>query len=279
MTRISYRGDEDMGRIRLIAVDMDGTFLRKDMSYDKERFKRLYMKMKEQGIRFVVASGNQYYQLKSFFEDYQDELTYVAENGALIVVDKEVVSSVKVPMETVMRVIDALRAYPEVKVGVCGLNSAYVLDNETWLYDYMSKYYQRLKKVERFDDVEDDVLKVALVTPVESTYRIRDELLAVLEGKLVPVIPMPDNIDLIAPGKNKGTAIALLQKRWGIDPSECLAFGDGGNDIEMMKQVGYSYAMKNASDELKAAAKYSASTNNEDGVLEIIEEYLQQEES
>ena len=268
-----------MGRIRMIAVDMDGTFLRKDMSYDRERFKGLYRKMKEQGVRFVVASGNQYYQLKSFFEDYQDELTYVAENGALIVVDKEVVSSVKVPKETVMRVIEALRAYPEVKVGVCGLNSAYVLDGEDWLYDYMSQYYHRLKKVERFDDIEDDFLKVALVTPVESTYRIRDELRAVLEGKLVPVVPMPDNIDLIAPGKNKGTAIALLQERWGINPSECLAFGDGGNDIEMMKQVEYSYAMKNASDELKAAAKYSTSTNNEDGVLEIIERYLQLEEA
>jgi FMN hydrolase / 5-amino-6-(5-phospho-D-ribitylamino)uracil phosphatase len=37
--------------------------------------------MKEEGICFVVASGNQYYQLKSFFDDFQDELCYVAENG------------------------------------------------------------------------------------------------------------------------------------------------------------------------------------------------------
>lgn len=263
-----------MERIRMIAVDMDGTFLRSDMSYDRERLRRLYRKMKEQEIRFVVASGNQYYQLKSFFEDYQDELTYVAENGALIVEDKQVVSSVKVPFETVMWVIDALRAYPEVKVGVCGLNSAYILEGDTWLQGYMSKYYHRLKQVERFGDIEDDILKVALVTPAESTYRIRDELLSILEGKLVPVIPMPDNIDLIAPGKNKGTALALLQKRWGIDPSECLAFGDGGNDLEMMKQVGFSYAMANASEELKAAAKYSAPPNYEDGVLEVIERYL-----
>lgn len=263
-----------MGRIRLIAVDMDGTFLRRDMTYDRERFRGLYRRMKEQGVRFVVASGNQYYQLKSFFEDYQDELTYAAENGALIVVDKEVVSSVDVPKGTVLRVIDALSTYPEVKVGVCGLDSAYVLDGETWLYDYMSQYYHRLKKVERFDDIEDEILKMALVTPVESTYRIRDELVSILEGKLVPVIPMPDNIDLIAPGKNKGTAISLLQKRWGIDPSECLAFGDGGNDIEMMKQVGYSYGMANASEELKAVAKYSTISNEEDGVLEVIDRFL-----
>jgi len=53
--------------IKLIAVDMDGTFLNNQMEYDKERFFKQYVKMKELGIRFVVASGNQYYQLKSFF--------------------------------------------------------------------------------------------------------------------------------------------------------------------------------------------------------------------
>ena len=53
--------------IKMIAMDLDGTFYHKDLSYDKERFNRLYSKMKENGIRFVVASGNQYYQLISFF--------------------------------------------------------------------------------------------------------------------------------------------------------------------------------------------------------------------
>ena len=54
-------------RIKLIAVDMDGIFLSDQKTYNRERFMAQYRQMKEQGIRFVVASGNQYYQLISFF--------------------------------------------------------------------------------------------------------------------------------------------------------------------------------------------------------------------
>lgn len=56
--------------IKLIAVDMDGTFLSDQKTYNRERFMAQYRQMKEQGIRFVVASGNQYYQLISFFPNW-----------------------------------------------------------------------------------------------------------------------------------------------------------------------------------------------------------------
>lgn len=53
--------------IKIIAVDMDGTFLNDQMSFDRKRFSAQYSQLKERGIKFVVASGNQYYQLISFF--------------------------------------------------------------------------------------------------------------------------------------------------------------------------------------------------------------------
>ena len=68
--------------IILIAVDMDGTSLNNQMKYNEDRFFKQYLKMKEQSIQFVVASGNQYYQLKSFFGGIQEEISYVSENGA-----------------------------------------------------------------------------------------------------------------------------------------------------------------------------------------------------
>ncbi|CAM4064172.1 hydrolase [Klebsiella pneumoniae] len=52
--------------IKLIAVDMDGTFLSDAKTYNRPRFLAQYQRMREQNIRFVVASGNQYYQLISF---------------------------------------------------------------------------------------------------------------------------------------------------------------------------------------------------------------------
>ena len=50
-----------MAKIKLVAVDEDGTFMRDHVSYDVERFERIFACMKERGIRFVVATGNQCY--------------------------------------------------------------------------------------------------------------------------------------------------------------------------------------------------------------------------
>ena len=49
-------------------------------------------------------------------------------------------------------------------------------------------------------------------------------------------------------------AFAQLQKLWGIDDSEVVVFGDGGNDIEMLRQAGFSFAMENAGSAVVAAA-------------------------
>ena len=53
--------------IKAIAVDMDGTFLDSNKQYDHERFERVFKALKEQGIEFIAASGNQYAKLKSIF--------------------------------------------------------------------------------------------------------------------------------------------------------------------------------------------------------------------
>ena len=73
--------------IKLIAVDMDGTFLNSQSKYNEVRFKEIHSRLDEKGIHFVVASGNQYYQLKDFFTDY-DDIDYVAEMVHLSVIQK-----------------------------------------------------------------------------------------------------------------------------------------------------------------------------------------------
>ncbi len=65
--------------IKLVAVDIDGTFVRSDYTYDTLRFKRILSSMKNAGCNFVVASGNQYYQLRDLFPGYYDEVSFVAE--------------------------------------------------------------------------------------------------------------------------------------------------------------------------------------------------------
>src|SRR5699024_9385761 len=111
--------------IKLVAVDMDGTFARSDYTYNIPRFKAILSRMKDVGCQFVVASGNQYYQLRSLFPDDYNELSFVAENGALVKDKEELVFSADVPKEAILSVLEICKQHPEIKNVMCGLNNAY----------------------------------------------------------------------------------------------------------------------------------------------------------
>lgn len=261
--------------IKLIAVDMDGTFLSDGGDYDRERFRKQYIKMKENGIRFVVASGNQYYQLHSFFPEFADELTYVAENGAYIISEKEELFAAEIPRKETEAIIDKVSEMPDVNMVVCGKKSAYVkAETSDEFFKYANRYYHRLLRISDIKSADDQIFKFALNCPVELVKTVQRELNNVIGHILTPTASGHGDIDLILPGINKAHGLKILQKRWGITEKEILAFGDSGNDIEMLAHVYYSYAMENGNEEVKKTARFTAPSNNESGVFKIIDEYI-----
>ena len=74
-------------------------------------------------------------------------------------------------------------------------------------------------------------------------------------------------------GTNKGNALRILCEKLGISPDEVMAMGDAENDLEMLRFVGYSVAMGNASDEVKSVARYETDTNDRHGVAKAIRKY------
>lgn len=265
--------------IKMIAVDMDGTFLNSQQEYDRARFKRLYQKLKQQDIRFVVASGNQYYQLKSFFPEFAEELSFVAENGAYIVSEGNEIFSGEIDLQMVHEILSILAEFKEGHTILCGKNSAYVTENEPESFiEHGSKYYHRLKKVPNLFEVQKDkIFKFALNFPVEQVEEVLEQLQKALGNKIQPVSSGHGDIDLIIPGIHKAHGLSKLQELWQIQNHEVAAFGDSGNDLEMLKHAGYSYAMSNAQPKVKAAAKQTILSNNENGVLVKIEELLETE--
>ena len=259
--------------IKLVAVDIDGTFVHSDYTYDIPRFKKILSAMNVAGCNFVVASGNQYYQLRDLFPGYYDELSFVAENGAFVKDHKEQVFTANMPRETVNYVIDVCREYPEVLNVLCGVESAYCQRGTVSqdFFDLTNIYYHRLKWVDDFKQVEDQILKFAPTVPEEKTYFYYDLFCEKLKGKLTPTTSGHGSIDLIVPGCHKASGLKRLVERWKISPEQCAAFGDGGNDIEMLQYCGHSYAMGNASEDVKKAAKNVCPSNEEDGVLVTLE--------
>ena len=265
-----------MTAVRLVAVDMDGTFLDDSMGYDRARFAAVHERLTALGVRFVVASGNQYYQLRSYFPDHSDIL-FVAENGAIIADSTDT----ELRVQPIVRDVAAatwrtLHRWPDVHVIVCGRRAAYVRDDsDPDAVALARRYYHRLALVESFDQVTDDVVKLALACPPQRT----DEMLATLAEQLPPDTVVPTSsghgsIDLIARGVNKGTALAWLGQHLGIPTEAMVAFGDGGNDLEMLTTVGLGVAMAQAPEAVRVHADALTTSNNDAGVLAYLEQAL-----
>ena len=82
-----------------------------------------------------------------------------------------------------------------------------------------------------------------------------------------------NNIEVNALGVNKGEGLVRLGKLLGIERDEIMACGDGMNDFEMLKAVGFGVAMENAMEEVKQAADYITDTNENNGVAKAIEKF------
>lgn len=78
--------------------------------------------------------------------------------------------------------------------------------------------------------------------------------------------------DVISNHNSKSSGIDIMLRHYGIALSETMAFGDGGNDISMLKHVACGVAMGNAKDEVKAAAKYVTSSVDDNGVAKMLKQ-------
>jgi hypothetical protein len=72
----------------------------------------------------------------------------------------------------------------------------------------------------------------------------------------------------------KGLALKSLAARLEIPISNTVAFGDGYNDKSMMETAGFSIAMANAVDEIKAIADHVTTSNDDDGIATAVEKML-----
>ncbi|MFP1496267.1 HAD hydrolase family protein [Escherichia coli] len=157
-------------------------------------------------------------------------------------------------------------------------NSAYTLKK----YDDAMKtvaemFYHRLEYVDNFDNLEDIFFKFGLNLD-ELISQVQKALHEAIGDIMVPVHTGNGSIDLIIPGVHKANGLRGLPEIMGNRRQR-----SGGswrwrcNDIEMLRQAGFSFAMENAGNAVVAAAKYRAGSNNREGVLDVIDKVLKHE--
>lgn len=261
--------------IKFIATDLDGTLLDSKKNLPKG-FGKMIDELNSRGVIFAPASGRQYYTVEAQFKELGRELMYIAENGAMIVDKGEVVSCDCIEPETAKDIIVRVRDIPTASAILCCLDSAFGEDNSDPNFEYNTRmYYKRFKFVDDLTKLCDakKILKIAIFdnqNPYENVKKVLPEY----EGEAEVVISGANWADIMKPGISKGTAIKRVREIYGFKREECMCFGDYMNDYEMILECGESYAMGNAIDEIKDAAKHIAPSNDENGVMCVLEELI-----
>lgn len=262
--------------IKLIATDMDGTFLNSQKTFDPE-FIHLFYQLKEKGIKFVVASGNQYYRLYQKFLPISEYMYFIAENGSYIAEGTTELYCNTIDKEDVEKIKDVLFDIPRIFMVLCGRKGAYILKDYFQYKDEVKKYYCTYSFIDSFDDIQDDIMKIAIFDPSHCIQDLIGDVKAQIPDRVKVVTSGNEWMDIQNKDIHKGIGMQFLQAVYEIDPSECVAFGDQMNDYELLQQVKYGYAMSNAVESIKEIAYEVIGSNDEQAVIQKIKEIIDEE--
>ncbi len=264
---------KDFSGIRLIAADMDGTLLNSRHEYDKN-FPAHYGLLRNKGILFAPASGRQLYNLQNKFGELGHEMVFIAENGSHVQYKGRDLLVQSLPEGRVPGLIRMAREIKGVNIILCGKKQAYLESRTPEFLQQVEMYYDRRVFVDDLLAVkEDDFLKIA-ICDLSGAEANSYPVFRHLEGELQVKVSGKIWLDLSHQLANKGRALQAVQQQLNISVEECMAFGDYLNDVEMMQQAYFSYAMSNAHPEVKKAARFEAMSNEENGVGQIIAQVI-----
>ena len=261
--------------IKLIVSDIDGTLVQDGGNELNPELFEVILKLRRQGMQFAAASGRQWVSIEKTFEPVKEKIFYLSDNGAYVGLHGRNLYLNTVEPGLVREMAQEIRKAGMTPM-VSGPDVVYLEEGNEEFYGWLVNGYQfRAKQVKDLMQVPEPFIKVSAYRPTgidPATRQLREKY----QDRLKISISGDMWMDCMAPGINKGGAVKLLQESLGITPGETMVFGDQMNDIEMMQQAYYSFAVGNARPEVKAAARFQADVNVKDGVLKVLQLLLQE---
>jgi hydroxymethylpyrimidine pyrophosphatase-like HAD family hydrolase len=272
-------------RIRLLALDIDGTLLDSDKKI-APRTRAAVEKARARGVRVVLVTGRRHPSARSVALDLGGHVPLVLHNGALIIEDGVVLRVVARPRETASATVRLGRAGGADPVVHCGLAGEGrlliegVAPSNTLLAYYLDKSHPDVSTV---PDLEAALVEDPLQVMFGGTIEAMDALLPPLRAALGGSVRIERTVyprysvgllDVLHPAVGKAEAVAFLERRWGIDPAETMAIGDNWNDHEMLERAGVGLVMGNADPPMLQLGLPVLPTNDDEGVAVAIERYI-----
>ena len=249
-----------MKNIKIIFFDIDGTLIDIEKKQISENTLKALTELKKNGIKICIATGRAPMLVPEFpGVDFDAFLTF---NGSYCFDKEQDIFSNPLKKEDVAVIIkNATEIGRPVSLAMKHRLAANGTDQD------LSDYYS-IAGIEVQIDEDFEVL-----AQNEEIYQI---MVGCLDAEHAALMKNAGNAklaawwdraaDIIPADGGKGTAVREILRYYGLTEEEAAAFGDGNNDIEMLRAVGTGIAMGNASEDLKAAADEVCGTAADDGV-------------
>jgi len=244
--------------IKLIASDLDGTLLQGGaQSLPPEVIPFIEYLSREYGILFVAASGRQYTNLKRLFGSASEHMAFICENGSLVFYKDKLLFHEAMDRETALTISHDILNLPGCELQISGQMQTYLIPKDMAFYDRMVNHIKnKASLLSSPEEHPEEFYKISAYEAAGISNGHGPELIERHKDKAKCTISGHAWIDFVAPEVNKGSALGKLLDHLDLKTSECAAFGDNYNDIEMLSAVKYGYIMNNASEELRAQFHY-----------------------
>ena len=254
--------------IKAVFFDIDGTLVSFNTHKVAQSSINAIQQLREKGIKTFIATGRHPLAVNMLGNLEFDG--YVCINGGLCLDGKNRTiyqhTIEKKDIETLVNYMETKKDFPAIIVH----------RNESFSNFFDDKVYQILKMLD-FPEPPIKPVSQALDSDVFQVIAFLDNE---TEQNLLACLPHCDTTrwhplfgDIVPRGSNKHIGIDKIIEHFGIDISETMAFGDGGNDITMLRHVNIGIAMGNADDEVKKSADYITTSADDDGIYNALKHF------
>jgi len=274
--------------IRAIAIDIDGTLVVPEQDVTP-RVKRAVAQARKKGVIVMLATGRRFDSAQEFATALELDGPMIVSGGAMVCKADtgDIYYEDVLPDDGVAAAVDLL-----VQAGLQPLlRERWSLGHRLFTGpperdDPMSTIYVNKEEspIVRlpYDELRltRDVMFAAGLHEDEERLQTLAKKVWKIEGLLPLVLPYGPGVlpcpvlDIFNAGTCKAKALYFVSQKFGFDMAECMAIGDGINDVDLLEAVGMPVAVANAIPEAKAVAKAVVSSNDEDGVAEAIERFV-----
>lgn len=267
--------------ISLIGTDLDGTLLNSHQQISIENIRAIRLAVSS-GIKFAICSGRTLDSVRGFLDDDLQVPGYkVLLNGAVIYDPKGMkISDRPMPKAIVDHLLQSVNGYG-FKTVIDGLDSTYVTDPElsgTTYYEGVSKrnvLVSSINELRKINDQKDAVIYKACFSSTPDKIRTLTRKIETFTSLPIVISRSGENYyEINALDCTKLSGLQRISATSHIPVAEFMCFGDYGNDLEMIRGVGYGVAMDNAMSEVKSVADIVTKSNDENGVAATINQVI-----